>query len=140
MVYGDRLNLFGKDFLPVEGNRLVLPNGAPIYWPELQWDTEWQAFKFLHKQNRWKKIWGGFLVQNVVSALASVLVREAMLRIHKAGHRIVLQEHDAIAVLVVDDGNSAATLKYLIEEMRAPPSWAPDLPLDAEGTMGETYS
>jgi hypothetical protein len=140
MVEGKCFKLFGYDFLPVQGTTLVLPNGAPIMWPDLQWDQEWKAYKFRHKQNRWKRIWGGFLTQNIVSALASVLVREAMLRIRAKGMRIVLQEHDAIGVLVVDDSNRDATLQFLIDEMRRPPVWGPDLPLDAEGSLGLTYT
>lgn len=127
------------DFLPVEGTTMLLPGGLPIHWPQLQWDDTWQSFKFLYGQKRWKRIWGGFLVQNVVSALASCLVREAMLRIRQRGLRIVLQEHDAVGILVLDDCNKDATLERIIDEMRRTPDWAPGLPLDAEGKLGETY-
>jgi DNA polymerase len=139
MVYADRFNLFDKPFLPISGTTLTLPNGSPIYWPELQWDVNWKAFKFLHKKSRWARIWGGFLTQNIVSALASVLVRGAMLRIRAHGFKIVLQEHDAVGVLVLDDANAESTLQLLVDEMRRPPEWGPDLPLDAEGSLAETY-
>jgi DNA polymerase len=140
MAHGQaQFNLLGKDFLPVYGTTVLLPGNLPIHWPELQYDQEWQSYKFMHKRNRWRRIWGGFLTQNVVSALASVLVRQAMLRITRLGYRIVLQEHDAIGVLVVDDARKDDTLALLIDEMRRPPYWGPDLPLNAEGSLAETY-
>ena len=132
-------NSFTFQFLPVEGTTMILPGGLPIHWPELQWDDEWQSFKFREKQKRWKRIWGGFFVQNVVSALASVLVRGAMLRIRQRGLRIILNEHDAVGVLVPIDGNEENVLQTIIEDMRRPPDWAPDLPLDAEGKLARTW-
>ncbi len=126
--------------LQVKGTTIILPNGAPMHWPGLQWSDEWQSYKFLMKRHHWKKIWGGFLVQNIVSGLASTLVRQAMLRIHAHGMRIVLQEHDAVGVLIADDVDKQKNLDIVISEMSRSPDWAPDLPLAAEGTIGRTYS
>lgn len=126
-------------FLPVHGTTMILPGGLPIHWPQLQWDDQWQSFKFLEKQKRWKRIWGGFLVQNVISALASVLVRGCMLRLLAQGFRIILQEHDAIGVLIVDDANKNDTLELIRQEMCRVPDWAPGLPLDAEAKLAETW-
>lgn len=128
------------DVLKVNGTTITLPNGAPIHWPGLQWDSEWQSYKFLYKQHRWKRIWGGFLTQNIVSALASVLVRQAMLRIVSLGFRIVLQEHDGLGVLIKDDVDIDNNKRMIREEMKRSPAWMPDIPLDAEASVAETYS
>lgn len=128
------------DILEVEGPTIWLPNGAPIHWPHLQWDPEWKSYKFLYKRHRWKRIWGGFFVQNIVSALASTLVRQAMFRIRNLGFDIVLQEHDAVGVLVKNDLDKDSNLGKIIDEMRRSPVWMPRLPLDAEGSLSETYS
>lgn len=138
MVEGVEATWLG--ILSVQGNTIVLPNGAPMHWPELQWDPEWQSYKFLVKRHHWKRIWGGFLVQNIVSGLASTLVRQAMLRLHAMNFKIVLQEHDAVGVLIPDDVDKDKNLDKVISEMRRSPDWALDLPLDAEGTLGKTYS
>lgn len=126
--------------LRVEGTTIVLPNGAPMHWPELQWDVDWQSYKFLYKRNRWRRIWGGFWFQNIVSGLASTLVRQAMLRIHAKGFRIVLQEHDAVGVLIPDNLDRDRNLEFIIQEMSRAPEWMPDIPLAAEGSVGRTYS
>ncbi len=128
------------NILQVKGRTIILPNGAPMHWPELQWDPEWQNYKFLVKRHHWKRIWGGFLTQNIVSGLASTLVRQAMLRISALGIRIVLQEHDAVGVLIPDNVDSKKSLDIVIAEMSRSPDWAPDLPLAAEGTLGSTYT
>lgn len=138
MVGGQHFDWLG--ILHFYGTTMVLPNGAPMHWPQLQWDPEWQSYKFLYKRNRWKRIWGGFLVQNIVSGLASTLVRQAMLRIRAKGFRIVLQEHDAVGVLIPDNLDRDRNLEFIIQEMSRAPEWMPDIPLAAEGSVGRTYS
>jgi len=47
--------------------------------------------------------------------------------------------HDEI-VLISNDINPDATMAKLIAHMCTPPSWARDLPLDAEGGYDVNYS
>jgi hypothetical protein len=62
-----------------------------------------------------------------------------MLRIAGMGYRIVLMEHDALGIVVRQE-SAQDDMQTLIEEMRRPPDWLPDIPLDAEASVGETYS
>ena len=61
-----------------------------------------------------------------------------MLRLDKK-YKVVLTVHDEI-IIVGDDSDPHATMKEIIDDMRLAPSWAPDLPLDAEGGFDTRYS
>jgi hypothetical protein len=62
-----------------------------------------------------------------------------MLRLTDMGYRVVLMEHDALGVLVCEE-TAQDDLKVILAEMRRAPDWLPDIPLDAEGQVGETYA
>lgn len=103
-----------------------------------------------------KKIYGGLLTENVVQALARIIVGEQMLRISNnlketsgapiAGsaearmvRRVVTMTHDEIVVCVPADAGQA-TLDMMIDVMRTPPGWCSDIPLNAEGGFDVNYS
>ena len=66
----------------VSSKGLKLPNGLYIYYPELEWDTSELKGKFVYK-NRFGNIsiWGGSVVENVVQALARIVIGEQMVAI-----------------------------------------------------------
>ena len=47
--------------------------------------------------------------------------------------------HDEAVWVIPADANAEKTYQYLIDEMRRPPTWMPDIPLDAEGSLSEVY-
>ena len=49
-----------------------------------------------------------------------------------------LQVHDELVYIVPDDLTNVMKATVL-EEMRVRPSWAPELPLDAEAGVGKSY-
>lgn len=85
------------------------------------------------------KLYGGLLTENVVQALARVIIGEQMLKIHDAGYRIVTMAHDEI-VIIAKKGDAKKALDFMIKTMSTPPDWAPDLPLAAEGDFADCYS
>ena len=77
-----------------------LPNGLYIYYPGLTWDVSEAKSKFVYKSRRgFNSIWGGSVVENVVQALARIIVGEQMLEINKK-YRPVLTVHDAVVCVV----------------------------------------
>ena len=68
--------------------------------------------------------------------MARCIIAEAMLRIEKK-HRILLTIHDAVYLLARED-KADAVLRFVIEQLRVPPVWMPDIPLDAEGGFGRS--
>lgn len=76
--------------------------------------------------------------QNLVQALARCVMGEAMVRVHKR-YPVALTIHDALYCVVPKEEADTA-LRFIIGELKKEPSWAPGLPLDAEGGYGEDLS
>ena len=84
-----------------------------------------------------KKLYGGLLTENVVQALARIIVAEQMLEIAKK-YRVVMMTHDEV-VCVVNDSFVKDAEQDMLRIMSTPPAWCEDLPLNAEVTSGATY-
>lgn len=82
---------------------------------------------------RWMRLetYGGKLVENIVQAAARDLLAEAITRIEKAGHQIVMHIHDE--VVIDEPTNSATTVADICALMNQLPEWATGLPIDAAG-------
>lgn len=90
------------------------------------------------------KLYGGLLTENVVQALARVIIGEQMLKIHDAGYRVVTSTHDEI-VCVVPETQADQCLADMLDIMSVEPEWAREafelgLPLSAEGGWAYNYS
>jgi DNA polymerase I-like protein with 3'-5' exonuclease and polymerase domains len=119
-----------------EGIRL--PNGLFIRYPELYLNTEESKSHYMYKSRKGSvSIWGGALVENVVQALARIIVGQQMLEIAKR-YKVALTVHDA-AVCVVKDSEKDEALAYIIACMSKPPEWAKGLPVACEAKAGITY-
>jgi DNA polymerase len=77
------------------------------------------------------------MVENVVQALARIIVGEQMLVLNER-YRPVLTVHDA-AVMVVPKDEKDEALAYITKVMSTPPSWCPDLPVACEAKFGDSY-
>ena len=122
----------------VSSKGLKLPNGLYIYYPELEWDTSELKGKFVYK-NRFGNIsiWGGSVVENVVQALARIVIGEQMVAISHR-YRPALTVHDAVVCIAPQEEKDEA-LKYIMEEMSRPPVWGQDCPITCEGGYGDNY-
>jgi len=80
---------------------------------------------------------GGKLTENLVQAIARDVLAAGLIRAKKMGFNIVLHVHDEIVCEVPD--NSKLTIDDLCEAMASPMTWAPDLPLAAEGHVSLIY-
>lgn len=132
--------------------RIILPNGLPLIYDTLEWyvpdevdpeqlANQWDAGGYWRIKTRkgYVKMYGAKLVENVIQAIARVHLTQVMLRIRAAAIRIWSRCHDELALLIRDDENAQATLEWCIAQMRVPPAWMPNVPLDAEGLLGERY-
>lgn len=125
-------------------NTIVLPNGMPLTYPNCRLrEVEDEEGR---RKMRWsyrfgtevRFLWGGTLTENVVQALARIVVMRNMVTIKKElGLRPALQQHDELDyVLFEDDAEDVA--KAITEIMSTPPEWAPDLPVAVEVNYGKT--
>jgi len=117
---------------------IKLPNGLYIKYPGLTWDTSEAKSKFVYKSRRgFISIWGGSVVENVVQALARIIIGEQMIEINKK-YRPVLTVHDAV-VNVIPKAEIDNAMEYIIGTMSTPPDWATGLPVACEAKYGESY-
>ncbi len=112
-------------------NRILLPNGLYLKYPDLQQHDEWT-----YGNN--KKIYGGALTENIIQALARIIIGEQALQAQKEVGPVVLLVHDEI-VCCVATNQAEQALNKLLHIMQTSPTWAPDLPLDAEGEISAYY-
>lgn len=114
---------------------ILLPNGLYIRYPNLRFNEEGK--KVYDSRKGPVNIWGGAMVENVVQALARIIVGQQMLWIAKQ-YRVVLTVHDA-AVLVVPEADLEDALEYVKLCMSTPPEWAYGLPVACEAKFGKSY-
>lgn len=117
---------------------IKLPNGLYIRYPELKWDTSEAKSKFTYKSRKGRiSIWGGSVVENVIQALARIIVGEQMIKIGEK-YRPALTVHDA-AVIVAPKAEADQAMEYVMNVMNTPPVWGTTLPVACEAGMGDSY-
>jgi DNA polymerase I-like protein with 3'-5' exonuclease and polymerase domains len=130
--------LGNHEALLVAERGIRLPNGLYIQYPGLTWDTSEAKSKYIYKSRRgFISIWGGSVVENVVQALARIIVGEQMLKIHEK-YRPALTVHDAV-VCVVPEAEIDEAMRFIIDIMSTPPEWAKGLPVACEAHHGASY-
>jgi len=130
--YGER------GVVKIDKTGIRLPNGLYIRYPELDKKTDEGKTHYVYKSRRGEiPLWGGTVVENVVQALARIVVGEQMLAIQRR-YRVVLTVHDA-AVCVVPEAEKDEALAYIIECMSTPPDWGKDLPITCEAKVAHSY-
>jgi DNA polymerase I-like protein with 3'-5' exonuclease and polymerase domains len=111
-----------------------LPNGLYIRYPKLRMLDG----RFVYDSRKGiVNIWGGAMVENIVQALARIIVGEQMLSINER-YRPVLTVHDA-AVCVVHKSDIDPAVNFIRQIMSAPPEWAPGLPVSCDVKYGGSY-
>jgi DNA polymerase len=84
------------------------------------------------------RAWGGLLAENASQALSRDIFSDMMLRLEAKGIKIIFHVHDEF-VIEVDEEKAEDTLNDVIEVMSTPPTWIPNLPLEAEGKIVNKY-
>lgn len=129
----------GLDFLTIR-----LPSGRKLYYanPSLgvnQWGNPSVTYMGMDQTTKkWIRIetYGGKLVENVVQAIARDCLAEAIERLEGAGYTVVFHVHDEVVIECTPD---RADLGRVSGIMCQPLPWAPELPLGADGWIGEFY-
>lgn len=128
-----------REFGPVKITKGCIegPGGLCMYYGNPHFDADDQEFKFGYS-GRLYKMYGAKMLENIVQFLSRINIMHDALRISDRGFPFALQAHDELVFIVPDD-QVEECLEVALEEMRRPPSWAPDIPLDAEGSVGQSY-
>lgn len=140
-IYHNREMWLGKEgVLRVEGKKGIrLPNGLYISYPMLH------RVKDDNGRDKWQykdttgliDIYGGKLIENVVQALARIVVTQQLLKTAKR-YKVVLTVHDAVACIAKKEESSEAR-DFVEECMRWVPKWAAGCPINCESGIGEDY-
>ena len=125
-----------------DGNGWVLlPNGMSLKYPNLRKarneEKGFEEWTYQSGEMR-KKIYGGLLCENLVQALARIIVAEQMLMIDKK-YRCVMTTHDEV-VAHPKLREAEKCYQFMYQCMTTPLWWCPDIPLAAEGGWAENYS
>lgn len=153
--------------LTIHRNCLVLPNGMALQYPGLrpvdpsEDGTRFGGWEYWNGKH-WTNIYGGKLTENIVQALARIILFRQMLDIDKTFGAVqggvVLNVHDEVIAVGpsygairygfdakgkevwLNDEKAQELFSQMLDTMRTPPAWAPDLPLDSEGGFDFSYS
>lgn len=144
-----------KALLPYKDNSIILPNRLPIQYPLLQRSETGDGFFYVSDGRSfrkaaaarltggdadgipWVRIYGGKVTENIVQALARIVVTTQMVEIAKR-YKIILQVHDEV-VCCVDEAEAEEAKAFIMQCMSTPPAWAPDLPVACEADIGKNY-
>lgn len=122
--------------------QIVLPNGMVVHYHKLHKNPMTGDWQYVYGREI-KKIYGGKFLENIIQALCRIIVMDVTLRVKKPfaklfQSRLAMQSHDEL--MYVCHNQYAEELKgVLVEEMRKPPVWWPDIPLDVDCHIGNCY-
>ena len=126
---------------------ITLPSGRKLYYvsPSIgqnQWDKPSISYMGMdQKTKRWKRIetYGGKLVENCVQAIARDCLADTIERLEAAGLPVIFHVHDEVVIDITPWADNDTMLDLVCSIMRTPISWAPDLPLNADGWVGHYF-
>lgn len=111
-----------------------LPNGLYLKYPNLRIEEH----KYIYDSRKGPvNIWGGSMVENIVQALARLIVGWQMVRLSKR-YRPNLTVHDS-AVCLVHEDEIEEGIKFITTTMSTPPAWASSLPVACETKYAYSY-
>jgi len=146
----------GLRFGPLElhGTNIIMPNNMALQYPNLcmKEDIRGHSFQYSPELNQYgelktrKYLWGGTLTENIVQALARIIITEQAIRIERYlddtygldQARIVHMVHDEL-IVVGPDAYAKDIYQSMVSIMSTSPTWAPDLPLESEGGWASNY-
>ena len=123
-----------------------LPSGRTLYYVDPSYEEYKGRISALtyhgldQTTKKWTKLetYGGKIVENVVQAIARDCLAQAIEALEAAGFSIVFHVHDEVVIEAEPFDTEENMLARVVAIMSAPISWAPGLPLRADGWVG-TY-
>lgn len=85
------------------------------------------------------RIHQGVIVENMAQALARNIFCDALLRLEAAGFQTILHIHDEV-LIDISEAEAETALPRVVEIMSTAPSWLPEIPLAAEGSVTRVYT
>lgn len=135
MIAGTEFRFGPNGFLWTEKEAIVAPSGLRLRYRGLQRENG-EATYWTGRER--EKLYGGAVLNNIAQILEQEIMGEDMLEIAAIGYKVAVETYDSITCVVPEEyaGQCLADMTRLMMRRRA---WAPDLPLRAEGGIGNTY-
>ena len=142
------------DLIEYDSDGIKLPNGMKIRYPALR--SQVNGYEYINNSRAykravdarltgkdsaagdWTKIYGGKATENIVQALARIIIAEQMVEIGKLYH-VAFQVHDEV-VAVVPRAQSTHAQQHIVMCMSEPPAWAGKLPISCELGISDNYA
>ena len=127
-----------------EANTVWLPNGMCLKYPDLRkaiGDKGWPEWTYQSTMKGVlirKKIYSGLLNENIVQALARIIVMWQMLQASRK-YRVVMTTHDEFAC-IAKNAQAERCFAFMTHWMKTAPEWCYDIPLNSEGKVDVNYS
>jgi len=150
---------FCKGLITYDATGFLLPSGMKLSYSSLQsigtgeWGQEELGYLSTPAAHRkyararivsekppketWTSIYGGKLIENIIQALARIVVFEQMQIIGRY-YPVLFQVHDE-NVAMIPDGQVTQAKELITRIMSTSPSWAPNLPLACEIGVGQNF-
>lgn len=141
------------DWISYDNEGIILPNNLRIRYPALRQDNNQYVYIADPREYRkavtkrvmtgeveeinWTKIYGGKVTENLVQALARIVVAEQMAAIGQHYH-VAFQVHDEI-IITAPAADTSSAEQLLVRIMSTPPVWAAGLPVACESGVADNY-
>jgi hypothetical protein len=131
---------YGKEIDPwgmcvVQEGGIKTPVGM-IRYPALEYKEADKEFWYGEGRNR-SRLHGPKVDENIVQHLARCIMAEQLLTV-AAKYDVVHTVHDEV-VCIVEESRAQECLDFMLDTMRTPPTWWPELMMWAEGSFGDSY-
>ncbi len=148
-ILHNRSDSLRDDMLEFDSSGILLPNGLRIRYPMLRKSMD--GFEYISnartyrklkttgkiEDREWTKIYGGKVTENIVQALARIVISEQMVELGKK-YKVLFQVHDEL-ILITDAKKASETREHVETIMSTSPWWAQGLPVSCESGVGYNY-
>ena len=118
--------------------QIILPNGLALRYPDIQSNPgENGRVQWTYGIKTRKKLYGGKLTENIVQAVARIVMTDGMLRCQKR-YPCVLTAHDEI-VLLVPEQEAEHAEEWVRQQMVKEPTYMPGIPLSVSVAYAKRY-
>ena len=149
ILHGGRETLHPIEF---SSEGITLPNKLRIKYPALRAQTskyeylaDARAYRMYKRGeevagNKWVNIYGGKVTENVIQALARIVITHHMTQVvdQCKNAKLLFQVHDEI-VLMAPEAEAEAVKAEVMAIMSSPPAWAEGLPVACEAGYAKSY-
>jgi len=129
-----KLDLVVSQMMATGTSHYTLPNELKLHYPNLRIVNGGTVYD---SRRGIVNLWGGAMTENIVQAMARIIIGEQMLAISER-YRPVLTVHDSV-VIVVPEEELAEAMEFITITMSKAPVWAMGLPVTCEAKAGKTY-